>query len=124
MDALYSITFLAWAVCVLHALEHCDLIVDIELAERSGYGQAIADAVHDQSGLEVSFHDMHAPMTPSPLRLAHQHQIEQEVLRWIAAPAATACSTARASAGASENSPPAAPTCSPRCSRIETQSSS
>jgi hypothetical protein len=34
---LYSITFLAWAICALHALEHSDLIMDIALADRPGY---------------------------------------------------------------------------------------
>jgi hypothetical protein len=87
LDTLYSITFLAWAVCVLHALEHSDLVIDIALAERPGYGLAMADAVYRESGLEVSFDEMHAPTQPSPLRLAHQREIEDEVLGWIAASA-------------------------------------
>ena len=88
MEALYSITFLAWAVCVLHALETCDLIIDIALADRSGYCEAISQAVRDQTGLEASFDEMHAPAIPSPLRLAHQHAIEQEVLGWLVEPGA------------------------------------
>jgi hypothetical protein len=88
LDTLYAITFLAWAVCALHALEHSDLIIDIALAERPGYGEAIAEAVREQTGLDVSFEEMHAPTSPSPLRLAHQRAIEDEVLDWIAGPEA------------------------------------
>ena len=87
-EVLYSITFLAWAVSALHALEHSDLIIDIARADDPGYGAAIAEAVLRGSGRSVSFSDMHAPSPPSPLRLAHQHAIEHEVLNWIAAPAA------------------------------------
>ncbi len=86
MDTLYSITFLAWAVCALHALEHSDLVIDIARADRPGYGAEIAAIVREQTGLDVSFDEMHAPTPPSPLRLAHQHAIEDEVLDWLAAP--------------------------------------
>jgi hypothetical protein len=84
METLYSITFLAWAVCALHALEHCDLIIDIAMSDRPGYGADIAKAVRRHTGMRVSFDDMHAPTQPSPLRLAHQSAIEDEVLTWIA----------------------------------------
>ena len=86
MDTLYAITFLAWAVCALHALEHTDLIIDIALSDRPDYGQEIAASVRELTGLEVSFEEMHAPSAPSPLRLAHQRAIEDEVLGCIASP--------------------------------------
>jgi len=88
MDTLYAITFLAWAVCALHALEHSDLIIDIALADRPDYGGEIAETVRKQTGLKVSFGEMHAPASPSPLRLAHQREIENEVLSWLVAPEA------------------------------------
>ena len=83
LDTLYSITFLAWVVCCLHALEHCDLIIDIARADQAGYSQAIAAALRRHSGLSVSFDDMHAPSPPSPLRLVRQRTIERDVLDWI-----------------------------------------
>ena len=85
LESLYTITFLAWAVCALHALEHSDLVIDIALAEQAGYGERIAEAVGRETGLVVSFADMHAPTPQSPLMLAHQHAIEDKVLGWIAA---------------------------------------
>jgi hypothetical protein len=85
LETLYTITFLAWAVCALHALEHCDLIIDPAQADQAGYGRAIAEAVGRESGLVVNFDDMHTPQPPSPLVLAHQQAIEHKVLGWIAA---------------------------------------
>jgi hypothetical protein len=86
LETLYTITFLAWAACALHALEHCDLVIDIARADGSDYGEAIAEAVRQQCGLPVDFEDMRAPSAPSPLRLAHQRLIERAVLGWFAAP--------------------------------------
>ena len=86
MDTLYSITFLAWAVCALHALEHSDLVIDIARADRAGYGGEIAGSVRELTGLDVSFDEMHGPTAPSPLRLAHQHAVEDEVLDWLSTP--------------------------------------
>jgi hypothetical protein len=87
IETLYTITFLAWAVTALHALEHSDVVIDIALAERPGYCADLSDAIHAQSGLAVSFEDMHAPTQSSPLLLAHRREIERRVLDWIAAPA-------------------------------------
>jgi hypothetical protein len=84
---LYSITFLAWAACALHALEHSDLIMDISLAERPGYLGELAEAIRHGSGLSVTFDDMHAPAPPSPLHPSQQRAIEQDVLSWIASAA-------------------------------------
>jgi hypothetical protein len=88
LETLYSITFLAWAVCAMHALEHCDLIIDTAMADRFDYGETLAGTVRQQCGLAVDFVDMHAPTPPSPLRLAHQRLIERAVLNWFASPAA------------------------------------
>ena len=88
LDTLYLITFLAWAVCALHALEHSDLVIDIALSERPGYSRDLAETILARTGLAVSFEEMHAPSPASPLRLAHQAAIEQAVLEWIAAPTA------------------------------------
>ena len=86
LETLYTITFLAWAACALHALEHCDLVIDIARADVPRYGEAAAEAVRRQCGLAVDFDDMRAPTSPSPLRLAHQRLIERAVLGWFAGP--------------------------------------
>ncbi|HEX4183170.1 MAG TPA: hypothetical protein VHY34_07920 [Caulobacteraceae bacterium] len=80
---LYSVTFLAWATCALHALEHSDLIMDIALADRPGYLGQLAEAVRHGSGLSVTFDDMHAPAPSPPLHLSQQRAIERDVLSWI-----------------------------------------
>jgi hypothetical protein len=88
LETLYSITFLAWAVCAVHALEHSDLVIDTAMTDRSGYGEAVAAEVRQHCGLSVDFADMQAPTAPSPLRLAHQRLIERAILGWFNAPAA------------------------------------
>jgi hypothetical protein len=88
LDTLYSITFLAWAVCALHALEHSDLVIDIALSDRSGYGEGLGATVQERTGLTVSFDEMRALSQAPPLRLARQTAIERAVLDMIAAPAA------------------------------------
>ncbi len=90
LETLYSITFLAWAVCAMHALDHCDLVIDTAMTDRSGYGEAVAAGVREHCGLSVDFSDMQAPTAPSPLRLAHQRLIERAVLGWFNASAAEA----------------------------------
>ena len=88
LETLYSITFLAWAVCAMHALDHSDLIIDTAMTGRSGYGAAVAADVRAHCGLQVDFNDMQAPTQASPLRLAHQRLIERAVLGWFKAPEA------------------------------------
>jgi hypothetical protein len=86
LETLYSITFLAWAACALHALEHSDLVIDIARADSADYGASRAEAVRQHCGLSVDFVDMQAPTSPSPLRLAHQRLIERAVLGWFVTP--------------------------------------
>lgn len=50
-----------WALSTLHALTHCDHIIDMDRGGEPGYAQALGDRLGKACGIDISFDDFNAP---------------------------------------------------------------
>ena len=90
-ESLYALTLYIWAVRSLHALSCCDLVVDLALADRSGYRSGLTDRLAADCGLEVDFSDMQTAQPETSIRLAQQKAVEQELLEILPIDALRPC---------------------------------
>jgi len=80
-EDLYALTLRIWAIRSLHALSCCDLVIDLALADRRGYGGMLSERIAADCGLEVSFADMQTAQPETGIRLAQQAAIERAALK-------------------------------------------
>ena len=59
-EETYLMVVYVWAACALHALGHCDVVIDMGRAGEPGYATDRADAVRAASGLDVRFDELRA----------------------------------------------------------------
>lgn len=78
---IYDLVFTMWLATLLQALTHCDIILDVNLADTPGYGSELAKKVETETGIKIDFSDLRAPGKAADLQLEDQRSIENAAIR-------------------------------------------
>ncbi|MGH7025430.1 MAG: hypothetical protein ACREEB_17830 [Caulobacteraceae bacterium] len=76
----YGLVFYFWLLSILHALAHGDMIVDMSLAERPGYAQALEVRLRRECGLAVRLDGLTTVREPEFMTLFDRRAAEARML--------------------------------------------
>lgn len=76
----YFMTFYLWAACALHALSHCDAVLDMDRMEEPGYTYNRASLIKKDTGVDIAFDDARAVIADPPIAEHARLKMEQEAL--------------------------------------------
>lgn len=63
---LYLLVYYFWVLHALHALSFCDAVIDVDLADDTGYPAAVASRLAESTGLRVDLSELKPRPTPRP----------------------------------------------------------
>ena len=78
----YAIVVYAWALASLHALTHCDLVLDMNQLHHAPYALERAQAIQSGCQLEVSFDEARA-LDTGPDNVGDRENLERAVLNLL-----------------------------------------